>query len=180
MSTEKTIESQRLYEGRIINLRLDTIELPDGRTAKREIVEHRGAVAIVAIDENDNVLLVRQFRTPVGGVLLEVPAGTLDPGEKPEDCARRELQEETGFAAGHIERLGGFYSAPGFCTEYLYLYLATELTPSRLEADYDENIEVEKVPLSEVHHLITSEKIRDAKSVGGLLLTLFSRSGKPT
>ncbi len=110
---------------------------------------------------------------------MEVPAGTLDPGEKPEECALRELQEETGFAAGRIERLGGFYSAPGFCTEYLYLYLATNLTPSRLEADYDENIEVVKVPLTDVARLIRSEEIRDAKSVGGLLLTLFLRATNP-
>lgn len=172
MERERTISSTRVFEGRIVKLRVDTVELPGGRTGQREIVEHRGAVVIAAVDEKENVLLVRQFRKAVGEMLLELPAGTLDPGEAPEDCARREIQEETGFKAGKLEKLGGFYSAPGFLTEYLHLFLATELEPSPKAADEDEDIEVVRVHLSAVPRLIAAGEVRDSKSVAGLLRIL--------
>lgn len=172
---ERTISSRRIYEGRIVKLRVDTIELPDGRTSQREIVEHRGAVVIAAVDDHRNVLLVRQFRKAVEQVLLELPAGTLDPGEEPEACAYREIQEETGFKARRWEKLGGFYSAPGFLTEYLHLFLASELEPSDKAADDDENIEVEPTPLSQVPRLIAAGEIQDSKSVAGLLRVLRER-----
>ena len=175
MERERTISSTRVYEGRILKLRVDTVELPGGRTSQREIVEHRGAVVIAAVDEQRNVLLVRQFRKAVGEFLLELPAGTLDPGETAEDCARREVQEETGFKAGKLEKLGGFYSAPGFLTEYLHLFLATELKPSRKAADDDEDIELVTTHLSQVSHLIATGEIRDAKSVAGLLRVMRER-----
>lgn len=175
MEQERTISSKSIYEGRVVKLRVDTVELPGDRTSTREIVEHRGAVVIAALDGEGNVLLVRQYRKPVEQELLELPAGTLDPGEEPEACAWRELQEETGFRAEKLEKLGGFYSAPGFCTEYLHLFLATGLQPSPMAADDDEDIRVVPTPLVQVPGLIFSEEIRDAKSIAGLLRILRER-----
>ena len=167
---ERTISSRRIYDGRILNLRVDTVELPDGKTSTREIVEHRGAVALVVLDGERNVLLVRQYRKPLERYMVEIPAGTLEPGEAPDRCAEREIQEETGFAARSFERLGGFYSAPGFCTEYLHLYLATDLVPSALSGDDDECIELVRMPFDQALALIVSGEICDSKSVAGLLL----------
>jgi len=169
---EKTLSSQLIYEGRAVKLRVDTVQVPSGRETTREIVEHGDCVAIIAIDANDNVLLVNQFRKPVEKELLEIPAGGIKPGEDPVDCVCRELREETGYLPGKVERLGGFYSTPGYCTEYLYLYLATDLTPSPLQAEDTENIRLVRVPLSQIPSLITSGKICDAKSIAGLLTFL--------
>jgi ADP-ribose pyrophosphatase len=149
--------------------------MPSGRETTREIVEHGDCVAIIAIDDEDNVLLVNQFRKPVEKKLLEIPAGGIEPGEEPADCVRRELREETGFLPQRVERLGGFYSAPGYCTEYLHLYLATELVPSPLQAEDSESIRLVRVRLSEVPGLITSGSICDAKSIAGLLAFLEYR-----
>jgi ADP-ribose pyrophosphatase len=149
--------------------------MPSGRETTREIVEHGDCVAIIAIDDEDNVLLVNQFRKPVEKKLLEIPAGGIEPGEEPVDCVRRELREETGFLPRRVERLGGFYSAPGYCTEYLHLYLATELVPSPLQAEDSESIRLVRVRLSEVPGLITSGSICDAKSIAGLLAFLEYR-----
>ncbi len=175
MEHERTISTRRVYEGRILNLRVDSVELSGGRTSTREIIEHRGAVVIAALDGEENVLMVRQFRKPVEQELLELPAGTLESGEDPEACASRELQEETGFKADKLEKLGGFYSAPGFCTEYLHLFLATGLVASPLAGDDDEDIRVAPTPISQVPGLIASGEIRDAKSVAGLLRVLRER-----
>ncbi|MDP2659142.1 MAG: NUDIX hydrolase [Dehalococcoidia bacterium] len=175
MEHERTISSRQVYEGRVLNLRVDSVELSGGRSSTREIIEHRGAVVIAAVDGSGNVLMVRQFRKPVEQELLELPAGTLESGEDPEACASRELQEETGFRAEKLEKLGGFYSAPGFCTEYLHLFLATGLQPSPLAGDDDEDIRVAPTPISEVPSLIASGEIRDAKSVAGLLRVLRER-----
>jgi ADP-ribose pyrophosphatase len=149
--------------------------MPSGRKTTREIVEHGDCVAIIAIDDEGNVLLVNQFRKPVEKELLEIPAGGIESGEEPEDCVRRELREETGFLPRKLERLGGFYSSPGYCTEYLYLYLATELVPSPLQAEDSEGIRLVRVRLSEVSGLITSGSICDAKSIAGLLAFLEYR-----
>ena len=124
------------------------------------------------MDDDDNVLLVNQFRKAVGKELLEIPAGGIDAGEGPEDAVRREMQEETGFLPGKVERLGGFYSAPGYCTEYLHLYLATELVPSQLFAEDTEGIRLVRVPLHQVASLITSGRICDSKSIAGLHIFL--------
>ncbi|MBM4445152.1 MAG: NUDIX hydrolase [Chloroflexi bacterium] len=163
------VGSQRLYEGRAICLRVDTIRKSSGKETTREVVEHSDCVAILAIDGQDNMLLVRQFRHAVGSDLLEIPAGGIDPGETPEQAVRRELQEETGYLPGRIVRLGGFYSSPGYCTEYLHLYLATDLAPSPLVAEDTEEIEVVRVPSKEVRALVASGRIRDAKSIAGIL-----------
>lgn len=177
MSEEKTLSSQRVYEGRAVSLRVDAVEKASGKRTTREIVEHSDCVAIIVMDAEDNILLVRQFRKPVEKVLLEIPAGGIDPGESAEECVRRELQEETGYLPLKIERLGGFYSAPGYCTEYLHLYLATDLVPSPREAEDTESIEVVRVPLSQIPALIASGEICDAKSIAGLL-RLISARGK--
>jgi ADP-ribose pyrophosphatase len=149
--------------------------MPSGRETTREIVEHSDCVAIVAIDSNDNVLLVNQFRKPVEKELLEIPAGGIEPGEDPVATVHRELREETGYLPRKLERLGGFYSTPGYCTEYLYLYLATDLIPSQLYAEDTESIRLTRVPISQVSHLIASGSICDAKSIAGLLTFLEHR-----
>lgn len=166
---ERTLSTEQIYQGQVVNLRVDRVEKPGGGETTREIVEHSDCVAIIAIDADGNVLLVRQFRQAAGKELLEIPAGGIDPDEDAAQAACRELQEETGYFPQKLERLGGFYSSPGFCTEYLHLYLATELTFSPLEAEDTESIEVVRVSSADIPELITSGKICDAKSIAGLL-----------
>jgi ADP-ribose pyrophosphatase len=166
---ETIIRAETIYEGRVIRLALLDIQLPDGRLAKREIVQHPGAVAVVALDSERRILLVRQFRAAAGQVLLEIPAGTLEPGESPPACAERELQEETGFHPGRLEPIGGIYVAPGYTTEFIHLFWATDLTASRLDSDADEFIEVERVPLTEALAMIERGDIVDGKSIAGML-----------
>jgi len=172
---EKTLSSQLIYEGRAVKLRVDTVKMASGRETTREIVEHSDCVAVIAVDDNDNVLLVNQFRKSVDKELLEIPAGGIDPGEDPVTTVRREMREETGYLPQKVERLGGFYSTPGYCTEYLYLYLATDLIPSQLHAEDTENIRLVRVPVSQIPSLITSGSICDAKSIAGLLTFLEYR-----
>jgi ADP-ribose pyrophosphatase len=180
LAEEKTLSSKLIYEGRAVRLRVDTVRIPGGRETTREIVEHGDCVAIIALDDKENVLLVSQFRKSVEKELLEVPAGGIEPGEKLEECVRREMREETGFLPKKVERLGGFYSSPGYCTEYLHLFLATDLVPSPLQADDTESIRLLQVPLSEVLGLINSGSICDAKSIAALLLFLEQhKSAKP-
>ena len=179
MAEEETLSSRTVYEGRAVKLRIDTVRMPNGRETTREIVEHSNCVAIIAVDDADNVLLVEQFRKPVEKVLLEIPAGGIDPGESAEDCVRREMREETGFLPQKVERLGGFYSSPGFCTEYLYLYLATDLVPSPLQAEDSQSISLVRAPLDQIRGLIASGAICDAKSIAGLLAFLdYRKSAK--
>jgi len=170
LGEERTLSSQLIYDGQVVKLRVDTVRMPGGRETQREIVEHGDCVAIIAIDADDNVLLVKQFRKPVEKELLEIPAGSIDPGEDPVTTVRREMQEETGYLPQKVERLGGFYSSPGFCTEYLHLYLATDLTPSPLYAEDTESIKLTRVPISQIRSLIASGSICDAKSITGLLI----------
>jgi len=146
--------------------------MPSGRKTTREIVEHSDCVAIVAVDSEDNVLLVNQFRKAVEKELLEIPAGGMEPGEDPVTTVSREMREETGYLPRKLERLGGFYSAPGYCTEYLHLYLATDLVPSQLFAEDTEGIRLVRVPLDQVTSLITSGRICDSKSIAGLHIFL--------
>lgn len=170
MSTEVTISTEHIYEGRVIKVRVDTVRLGNGKVSKREIVDHRGAVALVAIDENDRVLLVRQYRKAADKELLEIPAGTLEAGEDPLACAHRELAEETGFSASRIERLTGFFPVPGYSTEFLHVYAATGLQPAAGSADEDEDIEVVPTPLARALDMVVSGEICDGKSIVGLLL----------
>ncbi len=172
MTEEETLSSQILYEGRAVKLRVDTVKMPGGRETTREIVEHGDCVAIVAIDADDNVLLVNQFRTPVAKELLEIPAGGIEADEDPVTTVRRELSEETGYLPRKVERLGGFYASPGYCNEYLYLYLATDLVPNQLYAEDTESIKLVRVPISQIPGLIASGSICDAKSIAGLFTFL--------
>jgi len=178
LTEEKTLSSKLIYDGRAVKLRVDTIQMPSGRETTREIVEHRDCVAIVAVDDNDNILLVRQFRKPVEKELLEIPAGGIDAGEDPADAVRREMQEETGYLPQKVEKLDGFYSAPGYCTEYLYLYLATDLVPSQLHAEDTESISLVLVPVSEIRELLASDRIHDGKTLAGLRIYLEYRKGQ--
>ena len=177
MLPEKTLDTQYPYRGRGVNMRVDTVETPSGRRTTREIAEHSDCIAVAVLDEQDNVLLVRQFRYPVGDFLLEVPAGGIDPGESALDAARRELQEEIGYYPQEMEELGGFYAIPGYGTEYLHCFLARKLKPSRLIAEDSESIELVRVPLERIPQLIGSGEIRDAKSIAILHLLQLTRSG---
>ena len=166
---EKLVSSQTIFEGHAVGLRIDTIRKASGEVTTREIVQHADCIAVVVLDDKNSVILEKQFRRPVGKVLLEIPAGGIDEGETPEEAVRRELQEEIGYLPGKVTRLGGFYAAPGYCTEYLYLFLATDLKPSRLTAEDTDEIEIVPVPVSQIKGLIDSGQICDAKSVAGLL-----------
>ncbi len=167
---ERRLSGEVAFRGRVVGVRVDTAELPDGRTARREVVEHRDSVVVVPVDANDELVLVRQFRYPVGETLLEAPAGNVEHGESPEACAQRELQEEIGYRAESIERLGSFWMSPGFCTEMMHAFVARGLSLSSLDPDDDENIEVVRRPLSEARALIDSGEIRDAKTIAAILM----------
>jgi ADP-ribose pyrophosphatase len=178
LKPEKQLSSQQIYQGHAVNIRVDTVEKAGGRETTRDVVEHSDCVAVVAIDEQDNIILVRQFRHPVGRFLLEIPAGGIDPGEEPLDSVRRELQEEIGYFPRRIDKLGGFYSIPGYGTEYLHCFFATDLVTGRLIAEDTEDIELVRVSPGEIPRLITSGEICDAKSIAALLMFLFMQQGK--
>ena len=169
------IGTQPVYRGRVIGLRVDEIEIASGRNVRREVVDHPGAVVVVPVDADGLLLWVRQHRYAAGRDLLELPAGTLEDGEEPEACARRELAEETGFAPGTLRRLGGFFTAPGFCTEYIHAFLATELTPEQADGDEDEELELVPLSLDESLARIDAGAIEDAKSIAALLFYLRQR-----
>jgi len=164
------LKSEIVYPGRAFTIRRDTVRLPDGRDTRLDIVEHVGSVILLPLNDQGNLLFVRQYRHAAGLDLLELPAGTLDEGEAPEACARREVREETGMAAGQLEYLGGFYLAPGYSTEYMHVYLATNLQADPLEADVDEFLTVEEIPLARALAMASNAEIPDAKSLAALLL----------
>lgn len=170
----EVLSSERIHD-RWLGLRVDKLRYPSGLETTHDVVEHHGGVTLLPIDAEGNVLFVSQYRHAIGRVLLELPAGTLEDGEDPEVCAQRELQEETGFRAVNIERLGGFYSAPGYCTEYLPTFLCTDLSPSKLQGDED-SIEVVTIPLDKALEMAGAGEIEDAKSLAALLLYLRKRS----
>lgn len=175
---EETLSSKRIFEGRALNLRVDTVRTIDGRRSTREVVEHTPCIAVIAVDGQGNILLERQYRQAPGKELLEIPAGGIDAGEEPEAAVVREMQEETGFRPQKVTRLCGFYSSPGFCDEYLHLFLAEDLVPGRLHAEDTPGIEVVPVPVMEIPALVTSGKIEDAKSIAGLLYYLEYRKNQ--
>jgi len=168
-NNEIVTSSQRLFDGRILNLRLDTVLLPNGKISRREIVEHRGAVAMVPMLDRNTVILVRQYRGAAGESLLEIPAGTRDPEEQVEACARRELAEEINYAAGRMIKLFQSFMAPGYSTEVIHTFLALDLTPAEGSTDEDEFLELVQMPLTEALDKIKTGEIHDAKSIGGLL-----------
>ena len=169
-ANEPTISSRAIYSGRIIDVRVDTVRLQNGRESTREIVDHEPSICVVPVDTDGNVLLVRQYRKPTDGFLLEVPAGGIEAGETPEQATLRELQEEIGHTADNLQPLSEFWLAPGWCSEYMYAFLATGLRPAELHSDEDEFIDVVRLPLAEVAEVIGRGDIQDAKSVASLLL----------
>lgn len=163
------IRSEEIYKGRVVTLRKDTLRTPEGKELQREVVAHPGAVVVIAEHEGD-LLFVRQYRYAAGEEMLELVAGTCEPGEAPMVTAGRELQEEAGYKAERLTKIGEFYSAPGFCSELLHLYLAEGLTPSRLPGDEDEQIEVVRHPLADSLQMALEGRLRDAKTLAGVLL----------
>lgn len=174
---ERVLGSERVFVGTLIAVRRDRVATPAGRETTREVVEHPGAVAVVPLLPDGRVVLVRQYRHAVGRALLEIPAGTLDrPGESAEAAAARELAEETGYRAGRLTPLASFYTAPGFCTELLTVFLATDLTPGEQATMDDEAIAVELVPLDDAPALAARGELADAKTLVGLLTARDARS----
>ncbi len=173
----KTIETKRIYKGRIVGLREDTVELSAGRVAKREIVEHPGAVAVIAIVEG-KLILIRQFRKPAEDVLLEIPAGLIHKGETAPAAARRELEEEAGYRAGSIREVISSFSSPGYSTEIIRYFLAKDLEKAEQKLEGDEVIEVELIPVNLLFSLIKSGKIRDNKTIIGCMIAERLIDGK--
>lgn len=167
---EKLISSECLFEGKVLKLKKDKVLLPNGSTGTREVVEHPGAVAIVPITSDGGIILVRQFRHPIQQVILEVPAGKLEPGEDPAACAVRELAEETGFKANSLRKLTAMYTTPGFSNEVIHLYVAEDLTESAEQPDEDEFIHAQVYTRDQIRQMIASGEICDAKSLVALCL----------
>ncbi|MBM3933742.1 MAG: NUDIX hydrolase [SAR202 cluster bacterium] len=172
MKAEKTISSKSIYKGKIFSARVDKVLLANARETVREVVDHGASVVIVPLDGDGNVVLVRQYRYPAEKGLLEVPAGGIDAPESPMECAIRELQEETGYTATDVRPIGEMWMSPGYCTEYMYAFVARGLLPSKLEADDEEAIVVEKVPLTSIPGMIRSGDIQDAKTVAAIYMAL--------
>ena len=167
----KLLNSERIFKGRVFTIRRDNLRTPDGRITKFDIVEHHGSVVILAIDNDANLLLIRQYRHAAVDDLLELPAGTLDaPDEDPAHCAGRELREETGMAARKLVELGKFYLAPGYSTESMTVFLATDLYNNPLAPDADEFLDVEKIPVAEALSIAEAGQMPDAKTLAALLM----------
>lgn len=169
--TEKPLKQDYLYRGKIVNLRVDNAELPDGTTALREVIEHPGGVCVAALTEKEELLFVEQFRYPYMETVLELPAGKLEYGEDPFEAGKRELLEETGAAAENYRDLGKLYPTPGYCGEIIHMYLAENLTFSEQHLDEDEFLEVRRIPLEEAFRMVMRNEIRDSKTQVGILKT---------
>jgi len=168
--TEKFLESTVVFDGKLLTVHCDKVELPNGKQALREFIRHPGAVAVVPVTQDGNIVLVRQYRYPVGKTILEIPAGKLDKGEHPDDCARRELEEETGYIANRIRKLSSIYTTPGFTDEVIHLYIADDLTLAKQRPDEDEFLDVEVYSKQQIKVMIHDGIITDAKSMLALLL----------
>lgn len=175
---EKTIHSHRIFSGKFIDLRIDEVLLPNGKTSTREIVEHPGAVAVVALNKQNEVLMVRQYRKAVEKELLEIPAGKLEIGESKETCAKRELMEETGFYPKDLRYITSFYTTPGFTDEKMHLFLARDLQKNPKEADEDEFIKIEVISFNEVVKKVYNGEISDGKTIIGILLAYSLTKGE--
>jgi ADP-ribose pyrophosphatase len=168
---ETRLSGEAVYSGRVVTLEVDRVRLPGGGETLREVVRHRGAAVVLPLLDDGRIVMVRQFRYPVGESLLELPAGTLEPGEEPMRCAARELAEETGYRAGTLSSLGSFYAAPGYTDETLLAVLATELEPTAdHRPDHDEQIDLELVAPAELLRRVASGEVRDAKTIATLML----------
>lgn len=167
---EKTLKSKNIFQGRIINVREDEVELATGIVSHREIVEHPGAVAVVALTDKNEIVLIRQFRKPTEKVLIEIPAGLFNKGEDLDAAASRELKEETGYSAGKIEHAVSIYTSPGYSTELLHIFIATGLKLGRQNYEQDEHIEVELMPIQKAEDMVKEGKIQDGKTIVGIYL----------
>ena len=176
---ERQISSRRIYDGRILNLRVDEIELHDGRRASREVVEHHTAVGILALTEKESVLLVRQYRYAIAEETLEVCAGLVEKDEDLKAAAVREMREELGYRPGSLREIGRFYASPGFCTELLVLFLATDLAPSRLPQDDDENVQAIEIAVQEIPDMLANGAFKDSKTFAALSWFMAWRGMKP-
>ena len=170
--TERVVGSRPVFDGKIVHLRVDTVELPNGHQSQREIVSHRGAVCIVPITAAGTVLMVRQFRLAAGHVLLEIPAGTLEADEDLAGCAAREREEETGFKPGSLNKLFSAFLSPGYSTEQVHAYIARDLQPGTMHQDAGENVRTEELALADVPARISAGEIEDAKTIAALLMAL--------
>lgn len=167
---ETTISSDRIYTGKVISVKVDTVEVENQGYQKREIVEHGGAVGIVAINDNNEVILIKQFRKPIEKVIWEIPAGKLEVGENPKECAIRELKEETGYEPQNLKLIHKFFTSAGFSNQKIYIYLATGLTLGKSNPNDDESLEVYKISLEEAYNMVVKNEIEDAKTSIGILL----------
>ncbi len=174
MPAFEVVNTEQIYQGKTFLLRRDTVKMPNGRQTKLDIIEHLGSVVMVPVDAQGNIVFVRQYRHPTGLDLLELPAGTRDGDEPPEVCAAREIREETGMAAGHLEQLAAFYLAPGYSTEFMYAFLATDLTPDPLPPDSDEFLQIQRIPVRQAMQMAEKGELPDAKSLAALLLARSS------
>ena len=167
---EKEIERETKFSGRLLGLRVDTVELPHGKKTTREVVEHPGAVAVVAITKDQELVLVRQFRKPAEQIMLEIPAGCIKKGESGSDCARRELEEETGFYARKISKAWSGFATPGYSDEVIQFYIAEDMNRLQARPDEDELVEVELVDIEACLDMLKRGKINDLKTMLGILL----------
>ncbi|GAE30964.1 NUDIX hydrolase [Halalkalibacter hemicellulosilyticus] len=162
---EKTIKTTEIYKGKIIDLQLEEVELPDGRTSIREVIKHPGAVAVLPIKEDGKLVLVRQYRKALQKSIIEIPAGKLEENEEPKLAAMRELEEETGYKTNSLTFIGSFYTSPGFADELIHLYVTRDLEVGQSQTDEDEFIDVLEIDLQEAEKLIEEQKIHDAKTM---------------
>ncbi|BCJ85834.1 NUDIX domain-containing protein [Effusibacillus dendaii] len=173
---EPTLKSETIYAGKVVKLQVDTVQLPNGHQAIREIVRHPGAVAILAITDNGKVLLVRQFRKSCGRSLVEIPAGKLEKGEQPFDSAKRELMEETGYTASEWKHLHSMFTSPGFADEVIHLFLARGLRKGKQSLDQDEFLDLMEVDLAEAERLLAANEVADAKTITALYWWMKERA----
>jgi len=166
----KVLDSKLVYQGRAFNVRRDQVVMPNGGSAWWDIVEHVDSIMVIPVDGEGRIWFVRQYRHPATQEVLEMPAGVLESGESPETCAYREIREEIGMTAGKLQKIGEFFLAAGYSSEYMHVYLATDLRPDPLEADADEFLSIEKISIAETYRMAENNQVRDAKTLAGLTL----------
>jgi ADP-ribose pyrophosphatase len=166
----EVLQSESVFQGKVFGVRIDQVKSPTGKSMRVDLVEHGGAIALIPIDDQQRFWFVRQYRHPAGEILLELPAGTLEPGEDPESCAIRECREEIGMSPGQLTLLGGAFLAPGYSTEFIHFFIAEDLSPSSLAPDEDEELHVELLTWEQIRERITRKEVRDAKTLAGLFL----------
>lgn len=169
---------KKIYQGKIIDLSVETVTLPNGATAELELIAHPGASAVVPLKDDQTVVMVRQYRYAVGGYIYEIPAGKLYPGEDPRDCAMREVEEEIGYKVGTLEPLLSFFTTPGFTDEIIHIFIGKDLTPGTQDLGEDEVIEIIEMPLAKTIELINDGTIKDGKTIIGLQAAYLKLLGK--